>query len=268
MDKKIAVIGTGNMGKAIIQGLVSHSNDSLNSITASTRTDQEAQNIQEEFGINLFTNNQLAAKNSDIIILAVKPYLLEEVITEIIPIISQHTLIISIAAGFTIGQAEELLGGNQPFIRAMPNLAAQVGESMTGIVENSSCSDTDINDAITIFNAIGRTEMVTEDLLHAVIGVSGSSPTLVFMLIQAMADSGVANGLTREQSLKLATQMVKGCATYLEQSDTHPEKLKDNVCTPGGTSIQMVLEAEKQNYRHTIQSAIQAGIDKSKELSK
>lgn len=267
MNKNITILGAGNMGRAIIHGLLSADIVNPQQLKASVHTEALAKELQDALSISVFHSNREAIKEADIIILAVKPYVLPQVIEEIKPLISKETRLISIATGFTLEDAKDAFGPQVKFTRVMPNLAAQVGESMSGIAPNSNLSPSDIEDVQTIFDAIGKSEIVTEKQLDAVTGVSGSSPTLVFMMIEAMADAGVAKGLTRQQALTFAKQAIRGAATVALHSDEHPEALKDRVCTPSGTSIAVVREAEKGNFRSVIQEAIITGIETSEKLS-
>lgn len=267
MNKNLTVIGAGNMGTAIIKGILSKQVISPNYVTATTHNDAKIKEISKIYPINVFTDNKIACQNAQIVILAVKPYILPGVIEEIKSILPKETLILSIVTGYTLQDAENDLGKDVHFARIMPNLAAQVGESMSGIVPNANLNSDHLDDIVTLFNAIGQTAIISEAQLDTVTGLSGSSPTLVFMMIEAMADAGVRHGLPREEALQFATQAIKGAATFASESTLHPEALKDQVCTPSGTSIEVVREAEKQHFRSAVQEAIIAGIEKAHQLS-
>lgn len=266
MNKKIAVIGAGNMGSAMIRGLVKTNFLPAKNITAADRTTGTLQVLRDELSIEATNNNGEAVKDADVIILAVKPYLIGCIIEEIRPNLKHDTIVTSIATGFSLTDAADALGEDIKFARAMPNTAVQVGLGMTGIVPNENLTAEDQKYLLALFQAFGYAEIVSESQLDAVTGVSGSSPTLVFMMIESMADAAVSQGLTRDQSLNFAAQAVKGAAEMVLQTGKHPGELKDAVCTPGGTSIEEVRVAEKLNLRGTVAEAIIAGIKKSAQL--
>lgn len=268
MNKKIAIIGAGNMGSAMIRGLVKTKFLPPQNITAADRTTGTLQVLRDDLSIEATNNNAEAVKDADVIILAVKPYLVGHVIAEIQPNLKENVIVTSIATGFSLADAADALGEHIKFARAMPNTAVQVGLGMTGIVPNDNLTAEDQKYLLSLFQTFGYAEMVSEAQLDAVTGVSGSSPTLVFMMIEAMADAAVSQGLTREQSLNFAAQAVKGAAEMVLQTGKHPGELKDAVCTPGGTSIEEVRVAENLNLRGTVMAAIIAGIEKSVQLRK
>lgn len=202
------------------------------------------------------------------IILAVKPYVLQEVLDTIKPALSGKALI-SIAAGWTVAMLREALQGTgATFLRVMPNTPAMVSEGMTAMCEDTTFSENDFAFAKNLFEAVGRTVVLPERLFDGVIAISGSSPAYVYMMIEAMADAGVREGLTRPCAYEMAAQAVLGSALMVLQSGDHPGALKDAVCSPGGTTIEAVEELERKGFRAAIMDAMRVCADRSREMSK
>lgn len=267
MNKTIGFIGGGNMASAIIGGILSSKLATKEQILATTKTASSAASLSERFGISAGTDNTAAAKQSDILFLAVKPHLFGEVIAEIKSYIHPGTLIISIAAGQTIEKIEHAFEKNIKLVRAMPNTPALVGEAMSALCANKNVTEDDLSDAKTIFNSFGNCEIVPESMMDTVIGVSGSSPAYVYMFIEAMADAAVADGMPRAQSYKFAAQAVLGAAKMVLETGTHPGALKDAVCSPGGTTIEAVAMLEQLGLRSTVITAQRACVQKSKDMT-
>lgn len=267
MNKTIGFIGGGNMASAIIGGILSSKLATKEQILATTKTDSSAASLSERFGISAGTDNTAAAKQSDILFLAVKPHLFGEVIAEIKSYVQPGTLIISIAAGQTIEKIEHAFEKNIKLVRAMPNTPALVGEAMSALCANKNVTEDDLSDARTIFNSFGKCEIVPESMMDTVIGVSGSSPAYVYMFIEAMADAAVADGMPRAQSYKFAAQAVLGAAKMVLETGTHPGALKDAVCSPGGTTIEAVAMLEQLGLRSTVITAQRACVQKSKDMT-
>jgi pyrroline-5-carboxylate reductase len=266
INKMIAIIGIGNMGGAILNGLIKAADVNNAQLRASRANAEKATADSAKYGIPVLTDNVATAKNADVIILAVKPYLIKTVIDEIKPVIQSNAIVISVATGYSLADASGQLGAQAKFARVMPNIPAQVGEGISGVVFNDQLTDDDKAIILQIFNTIGTAEPLNESQLDAFTGIAGSSPAIIFMIIEAMADAGVAKGLTRPQALAFAKQAVKGSAQLAIESDLHPGALKDAVSTPGGTTIEEVRTAEAMNLRSTIMETIIAGIDKSASL--
>ncbi|RPA55544.1 pyrroline-5-carboxylate reductase [Aerococcus agrisoli] len=266
IDKTIAIIGIGNMGGAILNGLIKAEEVNNAQLRASRANAEKAAADSEKYGVPVSTDNIATAQNADVVILAVKPYLIQSVIDEIKPVLKADTIVISVATGYSLANAAEQLGAQAKFARVMPNIPAQVGEGISGVVFNDQLTDEDKALILQIFNTIGSAEPLSETQLDAFTGIAGSSPAIIFMIIEAMADAGVAKGLTRPQALAFAKQAVKGAAQLAIESDLHPGALKDAVSTPGGTTIEEVRTAEAMNLRSTIIETMIAGIDKSASL--
>lgn len=267
MDKTIGFIGGGNMASAMIGGILKSGLAAKEQIIATAKTTKTTDSLSERFGISASTDNTAAAKQSDILFLAVKPYLFEEIIVEIKDYVRPETLIISIAAGQTLEKIEHVFEKNIKLVRAMPNTPALVGEAMSALCSNQNVTEDDLSDAKAIFNSFGKCEVVPESMMDTVIGVSGSSPAYVYMFIEAMADAAVADGMTRAQSYNFAAQAVLGAAKMVLETETHPGALKDAVCSPGGTTIEAVAMLEQLGLRSTVINAQRACVQKSRDMT-
>lgn len=269
IKQNITFIGAGNMAKAMIGGMISSGVAQPEQITASNPSAPKLETLQQEFGIHIMQNdNVTAAANADIVVLSVKPYVYESVIAEIRDAIKSDTIVIIIGAGQTISANEIRFGKPVKLARSMPNTPALVGEAMSAVCFNASMTPTDQEIVLEIFNSFGKTEVVSESLMDTVTGVSGSSPAYVYLFIEAMADAAVLHGMPRAQAYTFAAQSVLGAAKMVLETNLHPGILKDNVCSPGGTTIEAVASLERQGMRGVILDAIDACIKKSKEMSK
>lgn len=267
MDKKIGFIGSGNMAGAIIRGILAKGLAKPEQIMATGRRKDRLEALGEELGIQVTTENKKAAAWADILFLAVKPGVFTQVIPEICEERKQDGLVISIAAGQSIASIEAMFGERLRLVRVMPNTPSFVGEGMASISPNSLTLPEDIEVTQKIFGSIGRWEMVGEELMDAVIGVSGSSPAYVYMFIEAMADAAVIGGMAREQAYRFAAQAVYGSAKMVLETGKHPGELKDMVCSPAGTTIAAVAELEKQGLRKAVIEGCRACMEKSREMT-
>lgn len=268
MDKKIGFIGCGNMGKAILGGLIASGQVRPEQISVYTPTADNVAALADEYGINPAESAQQIAQQSDIVFGAVKPGIMVKVLTDIASSLNKDSLVISIAAGVTLDQMATALGYDRKIIRAMPNTPALVNAGMTSVTPNSLVTQDDIDDVVAIFRSFGEAEVVAEPMIHPVVGVSGSSPAYVFMFIEAMADAAVLGGMPRAQAYKFAAQAVLGSAKMVLESGKHPGELKDMVCSPGGTTIEAVRILEEKGLRSAVLEAMTACMAKSEKLSK
>lgn len=268
MDKKIGFIGCGNMGKAILGGLIASGQVKPEQIWVYTPSPDNVAALVEQFGINPAESAQQIAQRADIVFGAVKPGIMIKVLGDIASSLNKESLVISIAAGITLDQMATALGYDRKIIRAMPNTPALVNAGMTSITANSLVTREDIDDVIAIFRSFGAAEIVDEPMIHPVVGISGSSPAYVFMFIEAMADAAVLGGMPRAQAYKFAAQAVLGSAKMVLESGKHPGELKDMVCSPGGTTIEAVRILEEKGLRSAIIEAMTACMAKSEKLSK
>lgn len=241
----IGIIGFGNMGAAIYNG------------------------IKENFEVEISKKgerNVEVSKLSDVIILAVKPNIVPIIAEEIKDSLKENAVIVSIAAGITLDKLEENFGKEKSIIRAMPNTPSMVNEGMTAISPNANISLEGINNVKSVFDSIGKCEIVDEKLMDAVTGISGSSPAYVFMFIEAMAAAANLEGMPIKQAYVFASQAVLGAAKMVLETGEHPAKLRDNVCSPGGTTIEAVKILEETGFRNSIMSAVKVVAQKSKKM--
>jgi pyrroline-5-carboxylate reductase len=267
-SKKIGVIGAGHIGAAVIGGLLKAKLTSPKNVMASRRTESSLAELAKTLGIHTTTDNKKVAKSSDIIILAVKPMNSREVLTEIKEFIQPYQLIISVMAGIKTSFINSLLGVSCPVIRSMPNTPVLVDGGATAISKGEFAGEDDLKIAHAIFKSVGTVEVVPENLLDAVTGLSGSGPAYIYMVIEAMTDGGVKMGIPRQIAFKLAAQTVYGSAKLVIETGKHPAILKDEVTTPGGTAIAAVAELETHGLRTMLINAVSTATMRSKELSK
>lgn len=254
------------MAQAMIEGILKSSMIPKENIISSAKTAGTINRIKSSYQILTTTSNQDVARFADILILAVKPNQHSEVIEEIKKDIKHDCIVITIAAGITLDDIGKAFGFNVKVVRTMPNTPSLVGEGMTAICSNDRLSEEEVSEVERLLQTFGKTERLDEKLMDAVPAISGSSPAYVYMMIEAMADGGVKQGIPRDKAYRLAAQAVLGAAKMVLETDSHPGKLKDNVCTPGGATIEAVAELEKKQFRGSILAAMESCTDKVKSL--
>lgn len=263
---KIGFIGLGNMASAMIGGMLDTGTFSPDEIIGSAKTQATADRAGQRFGIAAGTDNQETARQADVLILAVKPVFLPEVIAEIKNIVDETKLVISIVAGKSIDWLEQEFGRKLRMIRCMPNTPAMVGEACTCICLKEDVSKQDEETARKIMNSFGKASVLPERLMDAFIGVAGSAPAYVFLFIEAMADAAVLAGMPRAQAYEFAAQTVLGSAKMVLETRQHPGVLKDMVCSPAGTTIEAVKVLEEKGMRAAVIDAVNACVEKSRNL--
>lgn len=266
LNKKIGFIGSGKMAEAIIGGLIKSELVPANQIFASAKTRETVEKIADKYGIETTIQNREVAAKADMLILAVKPDLHKAVIEEIKDIVKSEAVIITIAAGITLDFLETTFEKSIKAVRVMPNTPSLVGEGMSAICANDEINGQELQDVIRLFESFGKAEVLPEKLMDAVPAVSGSSPAYVYMFIEALADGAVQQGIARNQAYTMAAQAVLGAAKMVLETGKHPSELKDNVCTPGGATIEAVTTLEKHGFRSAVVSAMEACTEKSKKL--
>lgn len=266
---RLGIIGAGNMGGAILRGIIEADYVRPSELLVFDISNRKLQELTKEYsGLRTAPDCRYLTQNSDMIILAVKPIYINEVIAEIRQDLSGKA-VISIAAGWTVNMLNKALAGTgATFLRVMPNTPALVGEGMTALCDESTFSQADFDYAKGIFDAVGKTIVLPERLFDGVIAISGSSPAYVYMMIEAMADAGVKEGLPRNVAYEMAAQSVLGSALMVLSSGTHPAALKDAVCSPGGTTIEAVETLERKGFRAAIMDAMRDCAEKSRSMSK
>ncbi len=268
-DRLIGFIGSGNMGEALIKGLISSKRLNQNQIIACDKDRERLSRISQDYNIDVFSNASELANKADIILLAVKPQNIDEVIDEINGELSEKKLLLSIAAGITTGHIAERLYASCPIVRIMPNTPALVMEGISALYPTKGVNDKDLKDTAYLFKAIGKVVIIEEEsLMDAVTGLSGSGPGFVFLFMEALIDGGVKMGLKREVASLLAMQTVQGAARLAIETGRHLGELKDMVTSPGGTTIAGLSHMEKMGFKGITIDAIEKATLKSKELSK
>ena len=266
MGIKLGFVGCGNMGKAMLSGVLESGKCEKDDIIASAKTDSSRDKIKAEYGVMVASDNKEVARFADILFLAVKPQYYEEVISEIRDEVKDDQIIVSIAPGKSLQWFEEAFGKKVKVIRTMPNTPCMVKEGMMGMCPNALVTEEEVELVKSICEGFSKTEVVTENLMDVVTAVSGSSPAYVFMFIEAMADAAVAGGMPRNQAYKFASQAVLGSAKMVLETGKHPGELKDMVCSPAGTTIQAVRVLEEKGMRSSVIEAMMKCLDISRNM--
>jgi pyrroline-5-carboxylate reductase len=265
--KKIGIIGTGNMGEALVSGLMSSDSSRPENIICTDIRADKLNAVQAKYGVDTTDDNVTAVAASYIVIYAVKPQIMATVLKETAHALDMSKLIISIAAGVPLGAIESCLDKDLRLIRVMPNIAAFVKESASVLAAGKNATEDDIQLAMAIFNSMGKSIFLKENvLMDAITGLSGSGPAYIFLIVDALADAGVKVGLSREDALFLSIQTVLGSAKLLLETREHPGRLKDMVTSPGGTAIAGIHTLEKGGLRTTLINAVEVATQRSKEL--
>ena len=264
--RTVGFVGAGNMGEALIKGLVVANVVPAKSIYSADVRGERLTELAKQFGIQAAADNSDLVSRCDVVILAVKPQIMEPVLREIAPAVTRQKLLISIAAGVSTAKIRAMLNRDARLIRVMPNTPALVLEGVTAIAKGQHLEPGDLDTAREIFKAVGRVVILDEDLMDAVTGLSGSGPAYVAVVIESLADGGVRMGLDRITAMTLATQTVLGAAKLLLETGLHPGALKDMVSSPGGTSIAGVAALEEGGIRTTFIKAVERATLRSREL--
>lgn len=262
---KLGFIGCGNMATAILGGILKKGLLAPEDIIVSALHQETLDKAAHRYGIHTTLDNCEAAK-ADIIFLAVKPQFYETVIREISGTVTETQLIVSIAPGKSIRVITDWFGKKIKLIRTMPNTPAMVGEGVTAVCAADTVTEEELKRVLTLLEACGTAEVMTEHLVDAVVAVSGSSPAYIFMLIEAMADGAVRDGIPRKQAYRLAAQSVLGSAKMVLETGMHPGELKDMVCSPAGTTIEAVAALEKAGFRNAVLAGMEACSNKTKNM--
>jgi pyrroline-5-carboxylate reductase len=266
--KTVGFVGSGNMGGALIKGLVGAGVVPAEMVWASDARPERLRELEAQYGIRVAAGNAELVRRADVVILAVKPQIMTVVLEDIAPELTRQKLLISLAAGVSTARIRADLGRDARLIRTMPNTPALVLEGVTAIARSPGLEPDDLETAGEIFGAVGRTVVLDEGLMDAVTGLSGSGPAYVAVVVEALADGGVKMGLDRATAMTLATQTVLGAARLLLETGMHPGTLKDMVSSPGGTTITGVAALEQGGLRATLISAVERATQRSRELGK
>jgi pyrroline-5-carboxylate reductase len=264
--RKIGFIGGGNMAAALIRGLLHSETMAADQIRASDVKAARLTEIHEKYGIETSTDNDEIVRWADVIVIAVKPQIVDRILAPIAAALKPGDLVISIAAGVPLEAFESRLPPEARVIRAMPNTAAMALAAATAIAPGAHATEEDVATAQALFEAVGRCVVLDESLLDAVTGLSGSGPAYVMLMIEALADGGVKVGLGRDTALLLAAQTVYGAAKLQLETGEHPGRLKDMVTSPGGTAIAGLHTLESGGLRRTLIDAVEVASNRSAEL--
>lgn len=266
-NKTIGFIGGGNMGEALIGGLINSGSAAADTIICSDVSKERIELIHKTYGIKVTTDNLAVIRYADVLIYAIKPQIMAEVLRQTREFLDMSKLVMSIAAGVPLPAIEALLGKKLRLIRVMPNVPALIKEGATAITASQHIRDEDIQVAMKIFSAVGKCIYIKDHhLMDAVTGLSGSGPAYIFVILEALADAGVKMGLPRQDALLLASQTVLGATKMLTETGMHPGQLKDMVTSPAGTTIAGLHALEKGRLRSTLINAVEAATLRSKEL--
>jgi len=266
-NKKISILGTGNMGQALVSGLVGSGSSKPKNIICTDVREAKLKAVEKQYGVRTTTSNLEAVSQAEIIIYAVKPQIMASVLNETAKKLDMSKLIISIAAGVPMEAIESCLNKELRLIRVMPNIAAAVKEAATAVAAGKHATQEDIQLAMTIFDSIGKSVFIQENyLMDAITGLSGSGPAYIFLIVEAMADAGVKVGLSRQEALFLSAQTVLGAAKMLIETQEHPGQLRDRVTSPGGTAIAGLATLEEGGLRTTLIHAVEVATNRSREL--
>ncbi|MGI6737389.1 MAG: pyrroline-5-carboxylate reductase [Anaerovoracaceae bacterium] len=264
---KIGFIGTGNMGGAILKGCCAAMRENGDTICACNRSPEKVQAIAAAYPVEVLPDAAAVAEQSGIVVLGVKPDQYPAVLPQIAAVWQPDKVLVSMAAGVTIAAIEAVLGSGAKIVRIMPNTPAQVGMAMTSLSRSDAVDEEAFAPVLRIFNAVGRAEEVPEELIHCVIGISGSSPAYTYMYIEALMKAAVAEGMEEEKARVFAAQAVKGAAQMVLDSEKTPEQLRIDVCSPGGTTIEAVNALQKNGFEEDVAEGFRAAADKSRKMS-
>jgi len=265
-NRKIGLLGAGNMAGALIRGLLGSKSLKPEQLRASDLRADHLAGLEKSYGIQTHTDNAELLAWANVVVLAVKPQVIDRVLEQVSSEINSDTLVISLAAGVPLRAIEARLPDGARVLRAMPNTAAIALAGATGIAPGAHATAEDTRFAQALFDAVGRSVVLDESLMDAVTGLSGSGPAYVMLIIDALADGGVKVGLHRETALMLAAQTVYGSAKLLLETGEHPGRLKDMVTSPGGTTIAGLHTLESGGLRHTLMNAVEVATRRATEL--
>ena len=266
--KTVGFVGGGNMGEALIRGLVESNLVPADKILVADVRADRVRALADQYGLRGVDGNAALASGADVVILAVKPQIMAAVLRETMPALGKRPLLISLAAGVSTATITSVLGAYTRLIRVMPNTPALVLQGVTAIARTPGLAQEDLDTAQEIFAAVGRVVVLGEEQMDAVTGLSGSGPAYVALVIESLADGGVKMGLDRATAMTLATQTVLGAAKLLAETGMHPGALKDMVSSPGGTTIAGIAALEEGGARTTFIRAVERATQRSRELGR
>ncbi|MEK7691004.1 MAG: pyrroline-5-carboxylate reductase [Bdellovibrionota bacterium] len=265
-SEKIGIIGLGKMGQALALGLRQDAASGV-SLQATCRSAANAAKLAGDLGIPVHLDSKKLARESDIVLVCVKPFQAKAVISAVARELTGSKILVSICAGVTVAQLAQYTGGKCLVVRAMPNTPALIGQGMTVFAPGPRVSESDVLRVTRIFERVGRVASVEDALMNGVTGLSGCGPAYAFLMIEALSDAGVKVGIKRELSTLLAAQTLMGAAALVLSRGIHPAELKDQVSTPAGCTIDGLMALEEGKLRVTLIKAVLAAAARSAELS-
>jgi pyrroline-5-carboxylate reductase len=267
VEKKIAIIGAGRIGEALLSGLLSSGWRSREEIVVTSRSESRVAELRERHGVEATTSNPDAVRGAELVVVAVKPQDIDTLLAEIGPLLSADQTVLSVAAAIRTKHIEERIADGVPVVRAMPNSPSTVHEGMAGICAGAQAGDAQLALAEEALLHLGRVVRVPESSMDAVTALSGSGPAYFALLAEAMIEAGILLGVSREVSTTLVVQTMLGTAKQLRDEGMHPVELRESVTSPGGTTIAAIRELEQHGVRAAFLNAIQAAMNRARELS-
>jgi pyrroline-5-carboxylate reductase len=264
--KKLAVIGVGKLGEALIMGLVKNGLVRSEDVGGSVAHASSVTRVQQKLGIHVTMDNIELVQGRDVILLAVKPQNMDHVVREISTVLKADQVVISVAASVTTMFIEDRLNDPIPVVRAMPNTPCVLNAGMTVLAAGKHATENHLRMAETIFRCVGATVFLDESLMDGVTGLSASGPAYLYVVVESLAEAGVKLGIPREVSTLLAAQTMLGAARMVLESKAHPALLKDMVTTPAGCTIDGLLELEEGKLRVTLIKAVVKAAERAREL--
>ena len=264
--RRLAGIGGGRMGEAIVGGLMSRRADEALAVVVADPSAERREKLELEFKVSATADGGEAVAGADAVLLAVKPQVIDSVVSALAPAMEPGVLTISIAAGVTCARLEALLPEGTPVVRVMPNTPALVGMAMSVVSGGSEPTAENVADVAALFGAIGDVAVVEERYQDACTAISGSGPAYVALVVDALARAGVREGLTRDLAQRLALQTMRGTVELIARTGEHPEAIIDAVSSPGGTTIAAISELERAGVRSAFATAVRAAVARSREL--
>jgi len=266
-NRKIAILGAGRIGESLLAGLLSSGWRKADDIVVTGRREERLEEVADRHGVEATLSNPEAVANAGLVVIAVKPQDFDVLLGEIGGLLTPEQTVLSVAAAIPTGQIEARLAPGVPVVRAMPNAPALVHEGIAGICAGAHAGDEHLDLAEDVLAHLGSVVRVPERYMDAVTAVSGSGPAYFALLAEAMIDAGILLGLSRETSTQLVVQTMLGTAKLLRDEEMHPVDLREAVTSPGGTTIHAIRELEQAGVRAAFLNAIQAAMERSKELA-
>ena len=266
-ERKIAILGAGRIGEALLSGLLSSGWRKPEEIAATSRRPERVEQLRERFGVAATTSNPEAVSGAAVVVISVKPQDLDELLGEIVGLIAADQTVLTIAAAIPTATIERQLGTGVPVVRAMPNTPSTVHEGIAGLAPGAHAEEEHLALAEEVLSHLGAVVRVPESMMDAVTAVSGSGPAYFALLAEAMIEAGILLGLPRETSTQLVVQTMLGTAKQLRDDKMHPVELREMVTSPGGTTIAAIHELEQAGVRAAFLNAIQAAMRRAKELA-